>query len=146
VIAHLLVTEGFTTVEEIAYVATDELGEIEGFDADVAAELKNRALAFITERDARFEEQRNKLGVEDAVADLPHMTPGFLVALGEKGMKTLDDVADLASDELIEIIGADKLDQTNANELIMAARAHWFADADAAKPSDGAAEPASDNA
>src|SRR5271156_2953979 len=98
VIAHLLVTEGFTTVEEIAYVATDELGEIEGFDADVAAELKNRALAFITERDARFEEQRNQLGVEDAVAALPHMTPGFLVALGEKGAKTLDDVADLASD------------------------------------------------
>src|ERR1700733_5909724 len=128
VIAHLLVTEGFTTVEEIAYVAADELGEIEGFDADVAAELKNRALAFITERDARFEAQRNQLGVEDAVAALPHMTPGFLVALGEKSVKTLDDVADLASDELIEIVGADKLDQANANELIMAARAHWFAE------------------
>ena len=145
VIAHLLVTEGFTTVEEIAYVATDELGEIEGFDADVAAELKNRALAFITERDAKFEEQRNQLGVEDAVAALPHMTPGFLVALGEKGVKTLDDVGDLASDELIEIVGADKLTQEHANELIMAARAHWFADGDAPAPADAGAAPASDN-
>jgi transcription termination/antitermination protein NusA len=146
VIAHLLVTEGFTTVEEIAYVATDELGEIEGFDADIAAELKNRALTFITERDARFEEQRTTLGVEDAVAALPHMTPSFLVALGEKGVKTLDDVGDLASDELIEIVGADKLDPANANELIMAARAHWFADADAAKAAEGTADHASDNA
>ncbi|MBV8165505.1 MAG: transcription termination/antitermination protein NusA, partial [Alphaproteobacteria bacterium] len=134
VIAHLLVTEGFTTVEEIAYVATDELAEIEGFDTDVASELKNRAQGFIAERDAKFEAQRTELGVEDAVAALPHMTPAFLVALGEKGIKTLDDVGDLASDELIEIVGADKLEQTAANELIMAARAHWFADEPAAAP------------
>jgi len=147
VIAHLLVTEGFTTVEEIAYVAPEELAEIEGFDTDVATELKNRALAFIAERDAKFEEQRTALGVEDAVAALPHMAPAFLVALGEKGVKTLDDVADLASDELMEIVGADKLDQDKANELIMAARAHWFADGDAPAPaSDGAAAPASDHA
>ena len=137
-IAHLLVTEGFTTVEEIAYVAVDELAEIEGFDTDVAAELKNRAQSFIAERDAKFEAQRTELGVEDAVAALPHMTPAFLVALGEKGLKTLDDVGDLASDELIEIVGADKLDQTGANELIMAARAHWFADEPAVAAPSGA--------
>ncbi|MEJ0071692.1 MAG: hypothetical protein WDO24_26495 [Pseudomonadota bacterium] len=68
------------------------------------------------------------------------------MALGEKGVKTLDDVGDLASDELIEIVGAEHLDQTNANELIMAARAHWFADADAAKAAEGAADHASDEA
>src|SRR5260221_1069062 len=116
VIAHLLVTEGFTTVEEIAYVATDELAELEGFDTDVASELNARAQTFISHRDAKFETQRTELGVEDVVAELPHMTPAFLVALGEKGVKTLDDVGDLASDELLEIIGADKLDQTAANE------------------------------
>src|SRR5579863_3446531 len=147
VIAHLLVTEGFTTVEEIAFVAINELAEIEGFDADIAAELKSRAQTFITERDAKFEMRRTELGVEDVVAALPHMTPGFLVALGEKGVKTLDDVGDLASDELIEIVGADKLDQADANELIMAARAHWFTDEPAAPAADGeAAGAAADHA
>src|SRR5262249_9744078 len=92
VIAHLLVGEGFTTVEEIAYVVTEELAEIEGFDIDVATELQNRARTFITERDARFEERRKEIGVEDAVAELPHLTPGWLVTLGERGLKTLDDV------------------------------------------------------
>jgi N utilization substance protein A len=138
VIAHLLVGEGFTTVEEIAFVPTEELGEIEGFDMDVAAELQNRARTFITERDARFEQQRRDLGVADDVAGLPHMTPGRMVKLGERGLKTLDDVADLASDELLEIVGADGLDEDAANELIMAARAHWFADGE--QPADQKSE------
>ena len=54
------------------------------------------------------------------------LTPAMLVALGEKGVKTLDDLADLASDELIEIVGTDNMDEATANEVIMAARAHWF--------------------
>jgi transcription termination/antitermination protein NusA len=70
------------------------------------------------------------------------------VALGEKGVKTLDDLADLASDELIEIIGADKMDEPTANELIMAARAHWFDGQEAApeEASEGATEEASEEA
>ena len=52
----------------------------------------------------------------------------MLVALGEKDVKTLDDLADLASDELIEIVGADSMDEATANDVIMAARAHWFAE------------------
>ena len=63
----------------------------------------------------------------------------MLVALGEKGVKTLDDLGDLASDELIEIIGADKMDEATANDVIMAARAHWF---DGAEPSVAATEEA----
>ena len=55
-------------------------------------------------------------------------SPAMLVALGEKGVKTLDDLADLASDELIEIVGADAIDEETANAIIMAARAHWFED------------------
>lgn len=127
VIAHLLVTEGFMTLEEIAFVDTAELAEIEGFDEDVASELQNRARTYLAELDVKFEEERRKAGVTDEVAALPHMKPSLLVKLGEKDVKTLDDVADLASDELIEIVGEDALDETKANETIMAARAHWFA-------------------
>jgi N utilization substance protein A len=133
VIAHLLVGEGFTTVEEIAFVDTEELAGIEGFDLDIAAELQNRAQTFIHERDARFEEERQQLGVSDEVGALPHMNPGILVKLGQSGAKTLDDVGDLAGDELIEIVGADQLTEEQANEIIMAARAHWFDGEEAAK-------------
>lgn len=128
-IAHLLVGEGFSTLEEIVGVPTEELAGIEGFDDDIAEELQARAAGYIEQRDAAFEEQRKTLGVADDVAGLPGITPGLLVKLGEKGLKTLDDVADLASDELLEIAGTDSgLDEDQANEIIMAARAHWFED------------------
>ena len=68
------------------------------------------------------------LGVSDDVAAFEIFTPTMLVALGEKGVKTLDDLADLASDELVEIIGAEQMDEDTANQVIMAARAHWFDD------------------
>jgi transcription termination/antitermination protein NusA len=126
VIAHLLVAEGFTRVEQIAETATDELADIEGFDAEVAAELQQRARTWLAERAAALETKRKELGVADTIMALPHMTPEFAVKLGEKGIKSLDDVADLASDELRELLGADALTETKANELIMAARAHWF--------------------
>jgi N utilization substance protein A len=70
-----------------------------------------------------------ELGVADDVAAIEVLTPAMLVALGEKDVKTLDDLADLASDELIEIVGADNMDEETANNVIMAARAHWFEDA-----------------
>jgi N utilization substance protein A len=131
-IAHLLVSEGFSTLEEITGVATEELASIEGFDDDIATELQARAAAYIEQRDVAFEEQRKTMGVADDVAALPGITPGLLVKLGEKGLKTLDDVGDLASDELLEIAGTDSgLDEAQANDIIMAARAHWFTDEEA---------------
>jgi transcription termination/antitermination protein NusA len=66
------------------------------------------------------------LGVADEVAALEGISPEHLVKLGEKGVKTLDDLGDLASDELIEIVGKDEMTEDQANEIIMAARAHWF--------------------
>ncbi|MGE0724572.1 MAG: transcription termination factor NusA [Alphaproteobacteria bacterium] len=126
VIAHLLVTEGFSSVEEVAFVPLEDLAGIEGFDEEVAAELQQRAQNYLQRRDAAFDERRREIGVEDAVAQLEGITPEMLVALGEKGVKTLDDVADLASDELIEIVGKDALSEDEANAVIMAARAHWF--------------------
>lgn len=134
VIAHLLVSEGFTRVEQIADTPIDELAEIEGFDVEVAAELQQRARSWLAEKAAKLQAKRRDLGVTDDVLALLHMTIEMAVKLGEKGVKTLDDVADLAGDELREIVGEDELTENRANEMIMAARAHWFADEDANKP------------
>jgi len=131
VIAHLLVAEGFTSVEEIAYTEIEELAQIEGFDEDVAAELRDRALTYLEQRDAALHEQRVALGVTDEVAAVEGLTPAMLVALGEKEVKTLDDLGDLATDELVEIVGADAMTSEDAERIIMAARAHWFADEEA---------------
>jgi len=129
VIAHLLVTEGFTSVEEVAFVPIPELASVEGFDEDVAGELQQRARVFLKEQNERFEIRRKELGVDDTVAAIEGMTPALLVAVGEKGVKTLDDLADLAADELIEMAAPTvKLEEAEANTIIMAARAHWFAD------------------
>jgi N utilization substance protein A len=128
VIAHLLVTEGFTKVEQISETSVDELAEIEGFDAEVAGELQQRARAWLAENAAKLEAKRKEFGVADEVVALPGLTVDMAVKLGEKGIKLLDDVADLASDELREIVGIEQLSEGKANEIIMAARAHWFAD------------------
>ena len=127
-IAGLLVTEGFNTVEELAFTPAEEVAAIEGFDDSVAEELIRRAESFLTRRDTELNDKRIELGVTDDVAAFEVFTPAMLVALGEKGVKTLDDLGDLASDELIEIIGAEQMDEDTANAVIMAARAHWFDD------------------
>jgi N utilization substance protein A len=127
VIAHLLVTEGFASVEEVAFVAADELSRIEGFDENVAKELQERARVYLEEQAARAEAKRQELGVSDEIAAIEGLTPARLVALGEKGVKTLDDLGDLAGDELMEMMPAAlKLEAEDANRIIMAARAHWF--------------------
>ena len=128
VIAHLLVTEGFTKVEQVAETPVDELAEIEGFDVEVAGELQERARGWLAENAVRLEQQRKDFGVADEVVALPGLSIEMVVKLGGKGVKTLDDVADLASDELREIVGNDELNEAKANEIIMAARAHWFAE------------------
>ena len=128
VIAHLLVAEGFASVEEIAFTEIEELAQIEGFDEDVAAELRDRAQAYLDQRDAELSERRVTLGVTDEVAAVEGLTPSMLVALGEKEVKTLDDLGDLATDELVEIVGADAMTSADAERIIMAARAHWFED------------------
>jgi N utilization substance protein A len=129
VIAHLLVTEGFTSVEEVAFVPLNDLAGIEGFDESVANELQQRARVFLEEQNKLLEARRKELGVSDEIAALEGVSPALLVAVGEKGVKSLDDLADLAGDELIEMAGsAAKLEPEQANAIIMAARAHWFAD------------------
>jgi N utilization substance protein A len=132
VIAHLLVTEGFTNIEEVAFVPVEELASIEGFDEDVARELRERARVFLQEQNEKLSARRRELGVDDALATIEGLTPAMLVTLGENGVKTLDDLADLSSDELIDpqdgILRGTSLSSTDASSIIMAARAHWFAD------------------
>jgi N utilization substance protein A len=148
VIAHLLVTEGFGSLEEVAFVPVDDLAEIEGFDVDVATELQERARNALERRDREYEEAYRALGVSDELAAIEGLTPGMLMTLGENGIKTLDDFADLAGDELLEMLAASdkggvQLELDDANAMIMAARAHWFEEADAAAAEqDTAAAPA----
>ncbi len=140
VIAGLLVTEGFNTIEELAYVPPDELASIEGFDDSVAEELIHRAEQALAKRDNELNDKRIALGVSDDVAGQDLLTATMLVQLGEKGVKTLDDLADLASDELVEIVGESSMNEDTANEIIMAARAHWFGDVPAQPAKDEAVE------
>ncbi len=142
VIAQLLVIEGFSSVEEVAYVEIAELAEIEGFDADLAEELHERAEKYLAVEAAQLNERRIELGVTDEVVDLQDVTLRMAVAFGENGIKSLDDVGDLASDELLDLLGNNSsLEPAEADAIIMAARAHWFDDEEL-PPADEAAEPA----
>ncbi|MDP2699348.1 transcription termination factor NusA [Thalassospira sp.] len=134
VIAHLLVAEGFTSVEEVGYVPLAELSEIEGFEAEIAEELRNRARSYLAEEAERLQKRREELGVDDALVEFPGLSLAVVVKLGENGVKTVEDFADLASDELIEFAGdADTITMDQANDLIMAARRAegWFDDLEA---------------
>ena len=130
VIAGLLVQEGFGSIEDIVQAPDEELAEIEGFDESVAAELKRRAETFIEKRDAEMDEKRRSLGVDDVLMDVGGFSPAMMVTLGEKGVKSLEDLADLAGDELLEILGAEALDEETANAIVMEARrrAGWLGD------------------
>ena len=128
VIAQLLVTEGFTSIEEVAFVPIEELASIEGFDEDVSNELRERGRQYLENRETELVEARVAAGVSDDVAQVEGLTGEMLVLLGEAGVKSLDDLGDLASDELIEIVGEKELSEAVANDIIMAARAHWFED------------------
>ncbi len=144
VIAHLLVAEGFTSLEQVAFVPLEELAQIEGFDDEVAEELRARARAYLEEMDRQNEQRRRELGVADELAAISGLSPAMLVVLGENEIKTLDDLGDLASDELIELLGELAPGSEEADAIIMAARAHWFEGEEPAAPADAeaAGEPA----
>ncbi len=127
-IAHLLIAEGFTTVDEIAMVDLAELSAIEGFDEDVATELQSRAKAFVENRNAEFVKQSESLGIDEKLKTIQGLDQDMILTLANKGVKTLEDLADLAADELIEMLGENILSETEANNVIMSARtqAGWF--------------------
>ncbi len=131
VIAHLLVAEGYAAVEDVSDSPVEDLAGVEGFDEEIATELQRRAREYIEKRDAELATRLEELGVDEDVRNTEGLTLPMVVALGEKGVKTRDDLADLASDELREIVGESAMDNDTANAIIMKAREHWFAAEDA---------------
>ena len=101
VVGQLLASEGFSTVDEIAYVELDELAGIEGFDEDTAVELQTRARDFLARLEAEQDAERQALGVEDALKDVAGLTTAMLVALGKADIKTVEDFAGSVPDDLI---------------------------------------------
>ena len=125
-IAHLLVAEGFSTIDEIAMVDLKELADIEGFDEDVAAELQNRAKEYIAKRNAEFAEKSKSLKIDESLKEVKGLDQDMIITLAEKGVKNIDDLADLAADELRDMLGENSLSEVEANDIIMSAREHWF--------------------
>jgi N utilization substance protein A len=122
-VADILIAEGFTSLEEVAYVPMQEMLEIEAFDEDTVNELRTRAKdALLTMEIAREEKVEE---VSQDLRDLEGITPELLAKLAQGNINTRDDLADLAVDELVELAG---LDEAAARTLIMKAREHWFKD------------------
>ncbi|MGI9372236.1 MAG: transcription termination factor NusA [Hyphomicrobiales bacterium] len=99
-IAQLLASEGFASLEEVAYVQVSEIADIEGFDDDTAVELQTRAQEFLDRKAREFDDKRKELGVDDALAQVENVTGEMLVRFGENDVKTLEDLAYCATDDL----------------------------------------------
>ncbi|MEO5323957.1 transcription termination factor NusA [Mesorhizobium sp. CC13] len=100
-VGQVLASEGFTSVEEVAYVDADEISSIDGFDEDTASEIQQRAREYLEKIEAEHDEKRKKLGVEDELRQIPGITTAMLVALGEDGVKSIEDFAGYAADDLV---------------------------------------------
>jgi transcription termination/antitermination protein NusA len=150
VIGQLLASEGFTSVEELALVDAKEIAGIEGFDEDTAQELQTRARDYLAKIEAELDAKRVELGVEDALKDIPGVTTAMLVRFGENGIKTVDDLAGCATDDLAGwterkdgeskrepgILDGFEVSREEAEAIIMQARlkAGWISEADLAPP------------
>src|SRR5213595_2594160 len=150
VVGQLLASEGFTSVEELAFVDEKEIASIEGFDADTAQELQTRARDYLARIEEEFDAKRRELGVEDALKEIPGVTTAMLVKLGENDIKTVEDLAGCATDDLFgwserkdgetvrypgALDGFD-LSRDDTEALIMQARlkAGWIKEEDLAPP------------
>jgi transcription termination/antitermination protein NusA len=149
VIAQLLASEGFETVEEVAFVDIGEVAHIEGFDESTATEIQTRARDYLEAQEAKREARRKELGVADELKDIPGLTTAMLVALGENGVKSIEDFADCAADDLLGwterkkekdaesvrhkgYLAGFEVTKKDAEDMIMAARvaAGWITQAD----------------
>jgi transcription termination/antitermination protein NusA len=150
VVGQLLASEGFTSIEELAYVEEKELASIEGFDEETARELQTRARDYLAHVEAELDTQRKELGVADDLKDVPGVTTAMLVKLGETGIKTVEDLAGCATDDLIGwterkdgeavrhsgALDGFELTRADCEAIIMQARlkAGWISEADLASP------------
>ena len=139
VIAHLLVAEGFASVEDIAETPVDELAQIQGFDENIAAELINRSIEFVEAEASRIEGELAKLKVADDLMSFEYLSMAMILQLANNGILTRDDLAELDSEELVGFLKDEGIDdETVAGDIIMAARAHWFADEEVSEVADDA--------
>jgi N utilization substance protein A len=122
-VALILVQEGFSTIEEVAYVPTSELVEIEEFDEDIVNELRNRARDVLLTQAIVQEEKIDEAEPAEDLLSLEGMDKGLAFKLASEGVVTREDLAELAVDDLLDI---NEMDQDAAAALIMKARAHWF--------------------
>ncbi|MAD91247.1 MAG: transcription termination/antitermination protein NusA [Gammaproteobacteria bacterium] len=120
----ILVQEGFSTIEEVAYVPTAELVEIEEFDESIVDELRSRARDILLTQAIVQEEKIDEIEPAEDLLGLDGMEKGMAFLLASKGIATREDLAELATDDLLEIL--DDIDKDEAAALIMKARAHWF--------------------
>jgi len=150
VIGQLLASEGFNSVEELALVDVKEIAGIEGFDEDTASELQNRAREYLEKIEGELDAKRRELGVEDALKDVPGITTAMLVRFGENGIKTIEDLAGCATDDLAGwterkdgesvrqagILDGFEISREEAEAIVMQARlkAGWVTEADLAPP------------
>ena len=129
VIAHLLGTEGFSSIEDIADSDIKEFKVIEGFDEKLIAELKDRAIKSVKIKNKELEEKKKEFGFDKEIKKIKRFSLENFISLGEKNIKKLDDLANLSSDELIEIVG-ENFKKIDADKVIMNARKHWFEEED----------------
>ncbi len=125
-IAHILINEGFESVEDIAYVAIEELTMVEAFDENIATELKNRAITHLQAMEQKALEEAKSMGVADDLMEFAGINAQQLCILAKNKVFTLDDFADLSSDELLDILPRNTLSADEASNLILEARKHWF--------------------
>ncbi len=147
-VAQLLASEGFSSLEEVAYIELDEIASIQGFDAETASEIQQRAIDYLSAQEAALDDERKSLGVEDDLYEIPGLTAAMLVALGKEEIKTVDDFAGCAADDLVGWVerqdGEVKrfegtfsdfpVSREEAEEMIMSARlkAGWVTEEDLA--------------
>jgi|TARA_A100001015_G_scaffold72853_1_gene80812 N utilization substance protein A len=127
VIAHLMVSEGFVSISDIAEAPLEELMSIEGFDEDISSELSERAKNFVKIENKRIDNALKELKVKDDLYNFSELNKSNILTLAENNIKTLDELAELDSEELFGILG-DKvfINEDDAGSVIMKARQHWF--------------------
>ena len=129
VIAHLMVSEGFVSISDIAEASVEELMSIEGFDEEISLELSQRAQSFVKIEAQRIDQSLKDLNVKDDLYNFEDLSKSSILILAENNIKTLDNLAELDSEELFNILG-DKvfINEDDAGSVIMKARQHWFSD------------------
>ena len=129
VIAHLMVSEGFTSVYDIADASIEELVTIEGFDNEIASELSQRAKKFVIDETERVENSLKELNINEDLYNFEELSKLSLLKLVENNIKTLDELAELDSEELFNILGKSVfINEDDAGSVIMKAREHWFSE------------------